>query len=196
MMVSRKRGTASRPLRRGDVIKTHPRDGYWGCAVVLTEPWEENGGRPLCHIGITPIVMLHDYGWTEIASTELSILEFDRGIRTAPLTYVARHETCIGLYTSGPHPLLPIIGNVDPIRVFAKPLTFEVGDGTNGKYPLYGPIAPHLGSEAIASWMRVHDPAQWQAVVDAARESYERTSATLKEEERQKRSARRKRKGG
>ena len=196
MMVARKRGTASRPLRRGDVIKTHPRDGYWGCAVVLTEPWEENGGRPLCHIGITPIVMLHDYGWTEIASTELSILEFDRGIRTAPLTYVARHETCIGLYTSGPHPLLPIIGSVDPIRVFAKPLTFEVGDGTNGKYPLYGPIAPHLGSEAIASWMRVHKPAQWQAVVDAARESYERMSATLKEEERQKRSARRKRKDG
>lgn len=196
MTASRKRSTKATPLRRGDVIKTHPREGYWGCAVVLTEPREEKGGRPLCHIGITPIVMLHDYGWTEIASTQLSILDFDRGIRTAPRSYLARHETCIGLYTSDPHPHLPIIGGVDPIRVFATALTFEVGDGTNGKYPLYGPIAPHLGYEAIASWMRVHNPAQWQAVVDAARESYERTSATLKEEERQERNASRKRKGG
>jgi hypothetical protein len=195
MTVSRKRSTKPQSLRRGDVIKTHPRDGYWGCAVVLSEPHEQKDLHPLCHIGITPIVIRHDYGWAEIEDTELSILEFDRGIRTAPLSYRTRHETCIGLYTSHSHPLLPIIGSVDPARVFTAPLAFEVGDGTEGRYPLCGRIAPHLGSEAVISWMRLHDPAQWQLVVDAARESYERVSATLKEEEREKRRSRRRRKG-
>src|SRR3982751_1707839 len=109
MVVSRKRDKKPRPLRRGDVIKTHPRDGYWGCAVVLTEPCEQENLLPLCHIGITPIVIRHDYRWAEIEGAELSILEFDRGVRTAPLTYASRRETCIGLYTSYPHPLLPVI---------------------------------------------------------------------------------------
>ena len=196
MTVLRKRSRKPNPLRRGDVIKTHPREGYWGCAVVLTDPHKQKDLLPLCHIGITPIVMRHDYVWAEIEAAELSILEFDRGVRTAPHTYPTRRETCIGLYTSHPHPHLPIIGSVDPSRVFTASLTFEVGNGTDGRYPLCGRIAPQLGSEAVISWMRVHDPAQWQLVVDAARESYERKSATLKEEEREKQRARRTRKGG
>ena len=205
MTAPRKRGPKPTPLQRGDVIKTHPRgdvikthprDGFWGCAVVLTEPHQQQGFRPFCHIGITPLVFTRDYEWAEIADTELSILQFDRGVRIGPNTYVPRHETCIGQYTTDPHPLLPVIGTVDAARVFTPPLTPEVGDGTEGKYPLCGPIKPHLGSEAVGSWLRVHDPSRWQAEQEAARERYEALSARIKNEERQKRRARRMRKGG
>jgi len=196
MTPSRKRQPKPPPLQRGDVIKTHPRDGYWGCAVVLTDPRELEGLRPMCHIGITPLLLDHDYTWGEIEGQELSILEFDRGVRIAAGRYGTRHETCIGLYTSDSHHLMPVIGSIDPTKVFARPLRFEVGDGTDGKYPLCGPISPHLGSEAVTSWFRVHDPARWQAERDAARERYEHLAAAIREEERQKRQGRRMRKGG
>ena len=196
MNAPRRRKPRPTPLRKGDVIKTHPRDGFWGCAVVLTDPHEEEGFRPLCHIGITPLIMRHDYKWAEIEDTALSILEFDRGVRTAPNTYLPRHEICIGQYTTDPHPLLPVIGHVDPTRILSQPLTCAVGDGTAGKYPLCGHLAPHLGSEAVASWLRIHNPSQWQAELDEGRARYERLAAAIREEERQKRQARRLRKGG
>src|ERR1043166_7773820 len=77
MTPSRKRQPKPPPLQRGDVIKTHPRDGYWGCPVVLMGPRELEGLRPMFHIGITPLLLDHDYTWGEIEGQELSILEFD-----------------------------------------------------------------------------------------------------------------------
>ena len=183
-------------LRRGEVLKTHPRDGFWGCAVVLSDPHPFDGLRPMCHIGVTPWILQHDFEWSAIADKDLCILEFERGVRTGPGEYRARRDTCIGLYTAKAHPLLPVIGSVDPTRVFRKPLTFEVGDGTDGKYPLCGPVAEHLGSEAVSAWLRVHDPDRWQAERDESGNRYERLSEAIREEEREKRRARRNRKRG
>jgi len=184
------------PLQRGDVIKTHPRDGFWGCAIVLTEPTASPGFRAFCHIGITPLIVTHDFVWEDIAATAFSILEFDRAVRIGEGTYGTRRETCIGQYTADQHPLLPVVGKVDPDHVFPYPLTFEVGDGTDGKYPLCGPIKAHLGSEAVVAWLRAHDPVRWQAERDAARESFERLLERLKQEDRQKREVRRQRRDG
>jgi hypothetical protein len=162
----------------------------------------------MCHIGITPIVMQHDYEWGEIAGTPLTVLERDTRVRTAPYTYGTRHDTCIGQYTAKPHPALPVIANVDATRVFPSPLTFEVGDGTAGKYPLCGPLQPRkvrgvaerefpsLGMEAVVEWLRINRPGQWQAEQDAASESFERYERRRLDEERRKRQARRSRKGG
>ena len=190
------RSRKSAPLQRGDVIKTRPRDGFWGCAVVLSEPQPLQGLRPMCHIGVTPLILRHDYKWSEIADKDFCILEVERGVRTGPGEYRARRDTCIGLYTAKPHPALPVIGSVDPTRVFTKPLVFDVGPGIDGKYPLCGPIAEHLGSDAVVAWLRVHEPDRWRAERDEARDRYERLSEAIKEEERQKRRARRIRKRG
>lgn len=180
-------------LKRGDVIKTHPREGFWGVAVVLTAPFEEAGLRARCHIGITSLVLKHDFEWGDIAGTQLSILEFERGVRTGPMTYTTRLETCIGQYVAETHPSLPVLGNVDPTPFAPAALTTEVGDGTNGKYPLCGPITAHLGGEAVSNWLRMHDPAQWLREVEAARASFENVEARRLEDERGKRHAQRKR---
>jgi hypothetical protein len=150
----------------------------------------------MCHIGTTPVILRHDYRWAEIEGRELRILDFERAVRIAPNEYGTRQETCIGIYTAYSHPALPVIGLVEATRVLASPLTFEVGDGTAGKYPLCGPLGLHLGSEAVSEWLRINDPAQWQADRDAARESYEQTSEALKAAERRKRQARQLRKRG
>src|SRR5512143_161606 len=109
--------------------------------------------------------MQHDYEWAEIAGMALTILERDTEVRTAPYTYGTRHSICIGQYTAKPHPALPVIANIDAARVFPASLTFEVGDGTGGKYPLCGSLQPRkvrgvaeresptLGMEAVAEWL-------------------------------------------
>ena len=152
--------------------------------------------------------MQHDYEWAEIAGTALTILERDTEVRTAPYTYGTRHSICIGQDTAKPHPALPVIANIDAARVFPASLTFEVGDGTAGKYPLCGSLQtrkvrgvaerefPTLGMEAVAEWLRINRPGQWQAERDAASEWFERYERGRLEEERRKRQERRSRKGG
>ena len=168
MAVARSRQSA--PLHRGDVIKTHPRDGFWGCAVVLSDPQPLPGLRPMCHIGVTPLIFRHDYQWFEIADQDLRILEVERGVRTGPGEYRARRDTCIGLYMANLHPALSVIGSVDPTRVFAKPLVFDAGEGIDGRFPLCVPIAEHLGSDAVVAWLRIHEPERWRAERDEARD--------------------------
>src|SRR5512143_1144468 len=122
--------------------------------------------------------MQHDYEWAEIAGMALTILERDTEVRTAPYTDGTRHASCIGQYTAKPHPALPVIANIDAARVFPASLTFEVGDNTAGKYPLCGSLQPRkvrgvaerefptLGMEAVAEWLRINRPGQWQAERD------------------------------
>ncbi|MCU1288047.1 MAG: hypothetical protein JWN60_276, partial [Acidobacteria bacterium] len=43
-------------LQKGDVIKTNPREGFWGCAVVISEREKTKERDPMCHIAITQVV--------------------------------------------------------------------------------------------------------------------------------------------
>jgi hypothetical protein len=177
-------------LEIGDVIKTHPKDGFWGCAVVLNTREKCEQFNRFCLIGITPIVFRHDFTWREVADFEFSILEFVRGIRLFPGDTRSRRETCIGCYDARPNPELPTIGRVDASKVFAGPIGFEVGDATNGKWPLCGRIKEHLGNEAVVAWRRTHDAVQLALDVEASRRSHDALMARLKLEERAKRDAR------
>ncbi|MEK7413156.1 MAG: hypothetical protein AAB263_07550 [Planctomycetota bacterium] len=155
-----KRKPKSKLLATGDVIKTHPREGYWGCAVVLNLRVKTKEFNPFCHIGITPLVFQHDYEWSDIADIPLSIVEFDRGIRLIPGKYFTRRETCIGIYDARPHPDLPVIGRVDPTTVFSGPLDFDqIGDATKDKWPLCGRVGADLGYEAVLVWKKHHNVA-------------------------------------
>ncbi|MCL2309265.1 MAG: hypothetical protein FWC42_03170 [Proteobacteria bacterium] len=155
-----KRKPKDRLLTIGDVIKTHPREGFWGCAVVLNTRGKTGQFNPFCLIGITPLVFQYDYGWGDIAERPLSVLEFDRGVELSPDLYFTRRETCIGIYDARPHPDLPVIGCVDPSSVFIGPLDFDqIGDGAEGKWPLCGCITANLGYEAILVWNKKHSVA-------------------------------------
>lgn len=178
-------------LTVGEVIKTNPREGFWGCAVVLSFREKTNESHSLCHIGITPLVMRHDFFWEEIAQNQFSVLVFERGIRVASNEYAPRTETCIGIYSAKRPPELSIIGSIDPLLVYPQTLTFEVGDGTNREFPLYGKISATLGMEAINSWRKIHDTENWLAENAKASLDFEMLQERLRNEEREKRKARR-----
>ena len=178
-------------LTVGDVIKTNPREGFWGCAVVLSFREKTDEFHPQCHIAITPLIMRRDFAWEEIAQNQFSVLVFERGIRVAPNEYASRTETCIGIYSAKRPPEFSIIGSIDPLLVYPHTLTFEVGDGTNGEFPLYGKISATLGMEAVNSWRKIHDTENWMAENAKASLDFEMLQERLRNEEREKRRARR-----
>jgi hypothetical protein len=170
---------------------THPSPEYWGCALVLTACAATEELAPLCHIGITPAVFRHAYAFSEVDLGRLSILEFDREIRLDDGTYThLRHETCIGIYARWYTAHVRVIGHVDVGSLRVPELTFDVGDGTNGGWPLYGPVQGHLGGEAVAAWRAVHDRERWLQERDTARRRTDEMFARLREDARLKRVAR------
>ena len=176
-----------RLLEVGDVLKTHPFDGYWGCALVLTARDKTAQFDPMCHIGVTSTVFTHDYEFNEIRPRDLEIVQFDREARVEPNDYrPLRHESCIGIYSRRITPAVRVIGNIDVSHVAPGPLTFEVGSGSDGGWPLCGRVSVSLGYEAVHAWRAVHDRNQWLADVDAARRSHEELLLRVREAERQK----------
>lgn len=177
----------------GDLLQTEPRPGYWGCAVVLSAFPGTQELHPSFHIGITPIVLRHDYALSEIDTTSLSILRFSRGVRVAPLTYTTRNqEVCIGIYTARSQLDLRVLGTVDSKTLYTAPLTLAVGDGTGGDFPLCGPLRRSIGSEAVVAWRRVHDTEAFEREANEAKIQFEAREAERLLKQRQ---AQRKRRG-
>ena len=66
-----------------------------------------------------------------------------------------------------------MIGKVDVSSFFHGPTAFEIGDATNEKWPLSGRITPHLGSEAVIAWRRIHDAQKLKTDIEEAHASHD-----------------------
>lgn len=186
-----RRGPQKRLLEVGEILKTHPQSQFWGCALVLSTREATDGFSPSCLIGITPVIFQRDFAFSDLNLGQLSILQFYREIRAASGAYVPlRRETCIGIYAREHNPSVNVIGRVDVSSIYPTSLTFDVGDGANGGWPLCGPVKGHLGSEAVAAWRSKHDRERWLVDVAASRARTEEIFASLREAERLKRVAR------
>ena len=175
-------------LEIGDVLKTNPVDGYWGCALVLSVRGKTEEFDPMCHIAVTSTVFRRDYELSDLDVPTLAILEFDRQARVGPNEYVPlRHETAIGIYARKHTDAVNVVGNIDVSFITPDPLTFDVGNGSDGGWPLCGPVEKSLGYEAVHAWRAVHDRENWLADIDAARKSHEALMERLAEERRSKR---------
>jgi hypothetical protein len=182
-----------RLLSVGDVLKTNPLEGYWGCAVVLSARDKTVEFDPMCHIGITTTVFTHDYALDELPLSDLRILTGEEEIYDADTrSNLRRPVTCIGIYARKLKVPLDVITNIDPTFLCAIPLQFEIGTGIGEGWPLRGPVTNRLGYEAVHAWRSVHDYEQWQADVAAGRKSHQEMLARLAEQRRQARERKRK----
>ena len=179
-------------LQPGDVIQTHPQRGFWGCAVVLSASDSTDQFHPMCHIGITTLITKRKFSWGSIDPQLLEIATFAPVVRVAANEYYQSKEprTCIGIYSVKNTAGLTIIGNINPAHVYDKPLTFEVGDGTEGKFPLCGPIKDGFGSEAVVAWRLIHDREHLDRQANESRKQFERYEQQRLSEQRSKRHAR------
>ena len=174
----------------GDILRTHPRQGYWGCAIVLSVREATEAFAPMCHIGISPFIALHEYAYRDLGVEDLTILSYDQGVRVGRNDYRARRVTCIGIYENRNRPSLDVIGAVDPASVYQRALTYEAGDGTDGKFPKCGSVEPSLGFEAVVEWRRLNDSDAYWTEDSKARLEFEEMDARLKAKEAAKRTKR------
>ncbi|MCP5115903.1 MAG: hypothetical protein GY953_34175, partial [bacterium] len=111
-MKLRKRGKVQyRLLDVGDVLRTHPFEGYWGCAVVLTEREKTPEFDPMCHVGVLSAVFTHAYEFAELEAMDLRLGESDVDIRVGVGEYThLRRSRWIGIYSRKIGPDVDVIG--------------------------------------------------------------------------------------
>jgi hypothetical protein len=180
---------AIKHLLEGDLLKTSPARGFWGCAVVLKAPCrpvDDEMMSSMCHIGITSHIQVHDFVAQELDVTALDILEVDQEIRRAPNDYVPhRSVPAIGIYTNRINRHVQLLGSIDALGIYCSsrtPLSWEVGDGTDGGWPLCGEVSARLGYEAVHAWRSIHDRDRWLADRDEARAETEARLSQFKNE--------------
>jgi hypothetical protein len=174
-------------LNKGDVIRTNPRDGFWGIAVVLSEQDNIENPEPKCHIAITPSIFRHPVNFDEIVINELNVLEFVRGVRLNPNEELTRKDTLIGVYLRQAIDPIDIIGSIDPSSLYDGPLPFEPWHYLEIKWPLCGRPKKNLGYEAVISWRRLNDSENLQKEIEESDRRFDEITLKIKEEEREKR---------
>lgn len=149
------------PLKPGDVIRTHPARGYWGCAVVLSAKDGDGRFYPMSHIGITTFISKTRYEFLQLARIKLKLVKFKSVIRVAPNEYYKSRETRTSIYihTILPKPVVDVIGTTNPKKLYGKRLTFEPGDGTGNTFPWSGPLTAEAGDDAVNAWREKYDAA-------------------------------------
>ena len=180
------------PFTLGTVLRTHPRRGFWGCAIVLSACDETAEMHAKSHIAITTYISKRKYAWKNVDQTKLQIVSDTPEVRVGPDDYrrAAQAQTCIGIYTLKKTTPLDVVGTIDPQQIYSEPLTFEVGPGTNGTFPLCGPITENLGWQAAVAFRKVHDSENFQRDSNKSRARFEKAELKRLKDARAKRKTR------
>lgn len=182
--------TKKKLLNKGDVIKTNPREGFWGCAIVLSEREKTKESNPKCHIAITPVVFQHNYDFSELDTNNLDVLEYDCRYRLKPNEEFTKKKTAIGVYMRKISIPLNIIGNIDPSNIYNGSLPFEPYIGLKVTFPLCGGVTEYLGMEAVINWRSINDKEALENEILESDKQHDALIARIKEEEREKRNRR------
>ncbi len=159
-------------VEKGDLLKTNPMNGYWVCSVVLSACDSTKDFDAMSHIAVTNGVFKHDFNASEITINKLRIIE------------VTNHEDktvpCIGIYTSKLTTEVEVIGRIEVESFCQLSLKFEVGNGSDGGWPLCGPLRNSLGYQAIHQWRAIHDREKWLNDIKKAEKSHQEMIERLK----------------
>lgn len=167
--------TIVNPLNSGDVIRTHPQRGFWGCAVVLSAQDSTDDFYPCCHIATLVLIRKRKYSWKSVSPGDLKIVNLTRDVRAAPYEYIedSTSRLSIGIYSLKKIDGLDIIANVDPLQIYSKPLSFDVGDGSNGAFPLCGPIKGFTGNDAVINWRKLNEQEKFEVEAKESKQQFE-----------------------
>ena len=161
-------------LQPGDVIRTNPDDGYWGCAVVLDRfslspmlPKSE-----ACHIATTDFIRRSFYELVDVDTSALKPLLFEQHYQpTKDSPLYVKSIICIEKYALLGKHQIDVIGTIDPLQIYDGPLSTTFGDFPGG-FSLRMKIDKYLGNEAVIAWRRKYDKEAWDAIVAASDENY------------------------
>ena len=145
-------------LNKGDVIKTNPQNGYWGCALVLDVQEHNDEFQPLCLIAVTDFISKEDFSFDQLPLEKLSVLNIERSLRVGVNEYCDDGKAvCIEIHTRRMKSGQEVIGRIENFPFKMPVLTYEVGDGKGLGYPLCGPITASLGFQAVIAWRKANE---------------------------------------
>lgn len=161
-------------LNKGDVIKTNPQNGYWGCALVLNVREHNDEFQPLCLIAVTDFISKEDFSFAQLPVEKLSVLNIERSLRVGVNEYCDYgKEVCIEIHTRRMKSGQEVIGRIENFPFKMPVLTYEVGDGKGLEYPLCGPITASLGFQAVIAWRKANEKEAFQSDVQDSRQKTE-----------------------
>lgn len=142
-------------LKKGDVIRTNPEDGFYGIAVVLDdgEKFELSPNKwsyPMCHIAITPLIYDYEVTMEDVDLSQIYPMRYMTryNLKNTPIFY--REVLLVHIYTTRNVDHLSIIGNIDPSNIFQEDLSWNPRPD---RFHLCGNPQKHLGREAYLSWL-------------------------------------------
>lgn len=143
-------------FNKGDIIRTNPKDGFYGIAIVLDDAKEielspNRWSKPLCHIAITPYIFNYEFELEDIKKLKFEPLIFKQYKLVNDEKVFFCNKLCIDIYTNKNKPNLSIVGNINPTNIYKEELLWKP---QIDKFHLCGDPRPDLGLEAYINWDR------------------------------------------
>ncbi len=161
-------------VKKGDLLKTNPLGNYWVCSIVLGIRDKTDDHDAMCHVAVTNAVFEHDFDESQIDKKTLKIIHTKN--------YEGNVVPCIGVYSSKLKKDIEVIGQLEPNSYYSAPLEFQIGNGSDGGWPQYGPLNKSLGFEAVHQWRAINDKSAWLNDIAAADKSHKEMLERLKSE--------------
>lgn len=141
---------------KGDIIRTNPREGVYGIAVVLDDGKEielspGNWSYPMCHIAITPYIFDYEFNIENIEDLKLEPLIFKQYQIINNEKKFLRNKLCIDIYTNTNKVKLPVVGKTNPENIYPEELIWKP---QFDRFHLSGDVSSKLGWEAYINWSR------------------------------------------
>lgn len=143
-------------FRKGDIIQTNPKAGFYGIAVVLDdaeeiELSENKRSKPLCHIAVTPYIFDCEPDTEDMKNLHFEPLLFTQYKIVNGEKVFLRNKLCVDIYTNRNKANLPVIGNMDPSNIYKEKLLWQP---QADRFHLSGDPGSRLGLEAYINWER------------------------------------------
>ena len=157
---------------KGDILKSNPLEGYWVCSLVLSFQPKGEEFTALSHVAITNAVFNYDFEMSDIDTNKLNII------------YTKNSDgnlvPCIEIHTTKLPKEIQTVGHLNTNSYYPHSLEFQIGSGSDGGWPLCGPLSKSLGYQSVHQWRSANDRVAWLNDISEAAKSHEEMLERLK----------------
>ena len=79
---------------------------------------------------------------------------------------------CIEIYSSKLVKGIEVIGKIETEPYYSDVLQFKIGNGSDGGWPLCGPLSKSLGYQSVHQWRKINDRNAWLSDIAEAEKSH------------------------
>lgn len=159
-------------VEKGDLLKSNPIKDWWTCSIVLTYQPKSDDFNSMSHVAITNTVFEYDFDFSEVDIGSLKVLYTKN--------YEGHIVPCIEIHDSKLVKGIEVIGQLSAESYYPHSLEFRIGNGSDGGWPVCGPLTQSIGYQAVHQWRAANDREAWLSDISAAEKSHAEMLKRLK----------------